>query len=77
MPLESYAGGLKFYFNTNEKSMSFEDPMKGSPWARKIKQVHDITGPPTGYISLIQIIRRYKAGDMTLGGSLWPGLLWL
>ena len=42
--LESFACWLRFCFNTNEKSMSFENPVKGSLGTGQIKLVLDTMG---------------------------------
>jgi hypothetical protein len=45
-PLESFAGGEGFGFNTNEQSMSFENSMNGSLGTREVELVLDTTGAP-------------------------------
>jgi len=44
--LESFAGLLKFCFNTNEKSMFLEDTMDSSPRTGEVKLMLDPSGTP-------------------------------
>jgi hypothetical protein len=64
MTLKSFAGWLRFCFNTNEKSMSFENSVNGSPGTGQIKLVLDTTGAPCRIFLFEPDIRRSNANDI-------------
>jgi hypothetical protein len=70
--LESFAGWLRFCFNTNEKSMFLEDTMDSSPGTGKVKLVLIRRAPHAGYFSLSRIIRRSSDGDIARGDRFGP-----